>query len=176
MLIPFIVKPHLISRRDSNADTQIDVAKLFLFFIVVVVVLSQMSTTRAENMKDASIYGVWRPIIYEFGGIEHPIEEGLMVITPNYLIATAIYDLDGDGQSDANANHGPIEFVEPGKLMMDQKMQLHWRTSDNEGHFFKKDIPEEINYTVEGDRLIFHFPDDRGASQRWISERVIEEK
>jgi len=151
-----------------NPFMQINITKIFL----ILVVLTQTSSVIAEDIKDETIYGVWKPINYEFGGNDHPIEEGLMVITSDYLIATAIYDLDGDRQSDANANHGPYKFIEPGKIVMDQKMQLHWRTADMEGHFFKKDIPEEINYTVEGNLLIFHFPDDRGSRQRWISERI----
>lgn len=162
---------HKIPKSHSK-EYQINFVRVLLLLVIT---LTQACSTRAEIIKDESIQGVWKPIIYEFGGVEYPIEEGLMVITPTYLIATAIYDLDGDGQFDANSNHGPYKFIESGKLVMDQKMQLHWRTSDKEGHFFKRDIPEEINYTIEANRLIFHFPDDRGASQRWISERVIEE-
>ena len=97
---------------------QINITKIFLILIV----LNQTSSVIAEDIKDETIYGVWKPINYEFGGKDHPIEEALMVITSDYLIATAVYDLDGYRQSDANANHGPYKFIEPGKIVMDQKM------------------------------------------------------
>jgi hypothetical protein len=113
----------------------------------------------------SDLYGVWETTEYNIGGTKLPLK-GLMIITPDYFIGTTIFDSDGDGKLDANANSGPIA-VEDGTIKLLQWMQLHWR-SGGEGHFLKEDVPEDINYTIEENRLIFHFP----SGNKYISERL----
>ena len=114
---------------------------------------------------DERVYGVWNTVEYNIAGSVVPMK-GLMIITPGYFISNTVFDADGDGKPDANANSGSIT-IEDGKIKMQQWMQLHWR-SNGEDHFLKEDIPEDINYTVEDNRLIFHFP----SGNAYISERL----
>ena len=70
--------------------------------------------------------------------------------------------------------------VEDGVIKLMQWMQLHWRPKEGSGNFsnpnnpvgnfLRIDIPEEIHYTIEGDKLIFHFP----SGNKYISQRVKE--
>ena len=115
---------------------------------------------------DDDLYGVWSPFEYNLGG-EAVSLRGIMIITPNYFVGNTTFDADGDGVIEANANSGPIT-IENGVIKMIQWMQLHWRENDPEEHYLGIDIPEDIVYTVEGDRLIFHFP----SGNKYISERV----
>ena len=117
---------------------------------------------------DDDLYGAWSPLKYNIGGEAVPLR-GIMIITPNYFVGNTTFDTDGDGVFEANANSGPIT-VENGVIKMIQWMQLHWRENDPEEHFLRIDIPEDIVYSVEGDRLIFHFP----SGNKYISERVEE--
>ena len=117
---------------------------------------------------DDALYGTWNPIEYNIGG-EVTALRGIMIITSDYFVGNTTFDADGDGILEANANSGPIT-IENGVIKMIQWMQLHWREKEPEGHFLRIDIPEDINYTVEGDRLIFHFP----SGNKYISERFQE--
>lgn len=110
-------------------------------------------------------YGVWKTTEYHIDGTVLPLD-GLMIITPGYFIGNTTFDADGDGELDANANSGPIT-VEDGKIRLLQWMQLHWRSS-GDGHFLKEDVPEDINYSVEDNRLIFHFP----SGNKYVSVRL----
>ena len=118
-----------------------------------------------QTYADDAVYGVWKTLKYDIGDEAIPLK-GLMIIAPGYFIGNTIFDVDGDGKPDANANSGPIT-IKDGKIKITQWMQLHWR-SGKEGHFLKENIPEDIDYTVEGNRLIFHFP----SGNRYISERL----
>lgn len=117
---------------------------------------------------DEDLYGVWSPVEYVIGDKVYPLR-GLMIFTPNYFVANTTFDLDEDGVLEANANSGSLT-VENGTLKLDQWMQLHWREHEPEGHFLRVDVPENIDYTIEGDQLIFHFP----SGNRYISKRLQE--
>lgn len=135
------------------------------FLIKCLYLLCLISFLSNTAYADERVYGVWKTIEYNVGSKVVPLK-GLMIIVPGYFIGNTLFESDGDGQLDANANSGPIT-IENGTIRMLQEMQLHWR-SNGEGHFLKEDIPEDINYTVEGDRLIFHFP----SGNKYISERL----
>jgi hypothetical protein len=138
--------------------------------------------TAAPNAGDPKLYGVWIPKTYVYNGKPHPIDDGLVVITQQYLIANAIYDLSEakKPKPDANANYGTYVIKAPGQLVMDQAMQLHWRSPGGEselvegdGTFFNQGVTEEIHYEVDGDTLTFKFqvPGD----QRWVLKRATGE-
>jgi len=133
---------------------------LFVFLLAALMIQQAMAQT------DERLYGTWRPVTYEIAGQSTPVN-GLMVITKKYFIGNITFDQDGDGVLEANANCGPIT-VEDGKINIVQWMQLHWRENDPEGNFLREGSPEEINYSIEDDRLVFHFP----SGNRYISERL----
>lgn len=110
-------------------------------------------------------YGVWRATFYEIEGVQHK-QDGLIIITPDFLMSNTIFDADGDIYPDANANSGPIK-IEDDVIVMEQWMQLHWRTADDEGNFLTQGVVERIPYKVEGDLLIFEFP----SGNRYTSTR-----
>ena len=131
---------------------------------------------------DPTLYGVWIPRTYMYNGKAHKIDSGLMIITPTYLIANAIYDLSEPKKPkpDANANYGTYRITAPGQLVMDQAMQLHWRSSsdntglvEGDGTFFNQNVPEEIHYTVEGNTLTLRF--QIPGEQSWTLEREVGE-
>jgi hypothetical protein len=137
------------------------------------------AAARVVDGKDPALYGVWIPETYMYDGTNYAIDDGLMIITPKYLIANAIYDLSPKKKPkpDANANYGTYEITEPGKLVMDQAMQLHWRSEsadaklvEGDGTFFNQDVPETLLYKIEGDTLTIRFqvPGEQG----WILKRV----
>lgn len=115
---------------------------------------------------DEDIYGVWEPTTYLNAGKELPVR-GIMIITPEYFVANTTFDFDEDGVLEANANSGPIT-VEDGVIKLNQWMQLHWRTNVPDENFLRINVPEDIKYTIEGDRLIFHFV----TGNKYISKRV----
>ena len=99
-------------------------------------------------------------------------------MTPGYFVSNVTFDIEGDGILEGNANSGPMT-VENGVIKLTQWMQLHWRPGKEadfsnpvnpDGNFLRIDIPEDINYTIEGDKLIFHFP----SGNKFISIRVQE--
>ncbi len=134
-------------------------------FNVIVLTLFALLCVCRPSFADEQLYGVWKTVEYQIGSTILPLE-GLMIITPKYFISNTVFDADGDGHPDANANSGPIT-IEDGKIKLLQWMQLHWR-SDGKGHFLNTGIPEDIVYTVDGCRLIFHFP----TGNKYISERL----
>jgi hypothetical protein len=143
---------------------------------------AQQSSPAGAGASDPKLVGVWIPKTYVYNGKPHPIDDGLVIITQQYLIANAIYDLSETKKPkpDANANYGTYVIKAPGQLVMDQAMQLHWRSPGGEGElvegdgtFFNQDVPEEIHYEVDGDTLTFKFqvPGD----QRWVLTRATGE-
>ncbi|MEJ8567941.1 hypothetical protein [Elongatibacter sediminis] len=114
---------------------------------------------------DPELYGVWEPIEYVVDGTVTPLR-GAMIVTPGYLVANAIYDGDGDGVLEANATSGPITVANNTITYM-QWVQLHYRPS-GEGNELHENVEYDINYTIEDDRLIFHFP----SGNRYISKRL----
>lgn len=130
-------------------------AVFMLFFILI-----------SAAHSDEDLYGTWIPLQYNLGDKVLDLR-GIMIITPNYLVANTTFDTDGDGVLEANANSGPI-IVENNTIKLNQWMQLHWRQKDLEGNFLRVDIPEDIIYSIEGDRLIFNFP----SGNKYISERA----
>ncbi|MFT5351373.1 MAG: hypothetical protein ACI909_000936 [Planctomycetota bacterium] len=134
---------------------RLQIISILLFFVLLVPVAHS----------DDDLYGTWGPSEYIVNGKLTPLR-GIMIITPDYFVGNTIFDADGDGEPDANANSGPIVVVN-GTIKLQQWMQLHWR-SNGEGHFLKEDVPEDIKYTIEENRLIFHFP----SGNKYISERL----
>ena len=132
----------------------------------VVFLLAPLLIQPAKAQTDERLYGTWHPVTYEVAGRPTPVE-GLMVITKGYFIGNITFDQDGDGVLEANANCGPIS-VEDGRIKIVQWMQLHWRENDPEGNFLAEGVPEEVEYTIEDERLVFHFP----SGNRYISERL----
>lgn len=114
---------------------------------------------------DDDLYGVWKPTTYKIDGKDHPIK-GIMIITPNYFVANTTFDLNEDGILEANANSGPLT-IENGTIKVNQWMQLHWRQDDPAENYLRVNVPEDINYTIDGNQLIFHFP----TENKYISER-----
>jgi len=112
-----------------------------------------------------ALYGVWEPIEYRVAGETIPLR-GLMIVTPGYFAGKTTFDMDGDGARDANANAGPIE-IRDGTIHLQQWMQLHWRSA-GDGSFLKEDVPEDIPYEIDGDRLTFHFP----SGNSYLSRRL----
>lgn len=137
-----------------------------------------VSAPAVKTLKDPALLGVWKLKTYIYNGKPHAVSSGLMVITANYLIADAIYDLSETPkpEPDANANYGTYEIVAPGKLIMQQDMQLHWRGKggsplvEGDGTFFNRNVPETLFYTVTGNTLKIRF--DVPGDQGWILERA----
>jgi hypothetical protein len=139
-----------------------------------------MAEEHERKQFDPALCGVWIPETYVYGGRPYKMIDALMVITPQYLIANAIYDLSEKKKKpkpDANANFGPYRITRPGELVMDQKMQLHWRSEgegvalvEGDGTFFNQNVPETILYEVHGDTLTFSF--QVPGEQSWIMKRV----
>jgi hypothetical protein len=138
----------------------------------------QITVEANSSIADPRLYGVWIPKTYIYDGKPHPMDSGLMVITPNFLIANAIYDLSEPRKTepDANANYGPYRITAPGVLVMQQQMQLHWRGPGGEklvegdGTFFHRGVPETIHYEVNGDKLTLRF--QVPGEQAWVLERA----
>ena len=63
----------------------------------------------SDDRPDDAVFGVWRAISYEIQGIEHE-QDGLIMITPGFLMSNTVFNADGDSSLDANANSGPIRF------------------------------------------------------------------
>lgn len=137
--------------------------RTFLTALLAVGVLQACAVT--PNESDNPLYGVWETVEYNIVGTPVPLK-GIMIITPGWFVGNVTFDADGDGIQDANANSGPI-VVEGNVIKLMQWMQLHWRSAGND-HFLKEGVPEDINFTIEGNRLIFHFP----SGNRYISERL----
>jgi hypothetical protein len=89
------------------------------------------------------------------------------MITPDYLMSNTVFNADGDSSPDANANSGAIR-LEGNTIVMEQWMQLHWRTADSNGNFLTQGDVERIPYRLENDLLIFEFP----SGNRYIAERL----
>ena len=115
---------------------------------------------------DDTVFGVWRAVSYEIQGVEYE-QDGLIMITPGYLMSNTVFDADGDTSLDANANSGPIQF-EGNTIVIEQWMQLHWRTADTAGNFLNQGAVERIPYRLEDDLLIFEFP----SGNRYVAERL----
>ena len=133
-------------------------------YVVFGVVLSYLGLVNAYA--DEQLYGTWRPVTYEIDGKITPLK-GLMIITEGYFIGNVTFDKEGDGVLEANANAGPIT-VGNGTIKIIQWMQLHWRENSPADNFLNEDTTEEIKYTIEDQKLIFHFP----TGNRYISERL----
>lgn len=135
----------------------------------VILILAVFLAPSASADQHDALQGTWKPVSYIVDGVEYPLS-GLMIITPGYLSANTLFKLSDESPGDANANAGPYE-LHGDKIIMNQWMQLHWRPQhedDPEQHFLAQDVPEEIPYRVEGDRLIFHFP----SGNKYISQRL----
>jgi hypothetical protein len=144
------------------------------WYITGALMLGLLATSAVHG--DDELYGTWKPVEYQMGENSMPLR-GVMIITPGYFVGNTTFDVEGDGILEANANSGPIT-VENGKIVLMQWMQLHWRPNEPEadfsnpenpqGTFLRTDIPEVIEYTVEGDQLVFHFP----SGNKYISKRL----
>jgi hypothetical protein len=133
---------------------------------LVASLLAGAAAIAAADESDERLYGTWRTVEYTLGGRAVPLR-GLMIITPRYIVGNTIFDEDGDGTPEANANAGSIE-VAGGVIRILQWMQLHWRPNEPQAHFLREDVIEEIPYAIEGGRLIFRFP----SGNRYVSERL----
>lgn len=125
-----------------------------------------ISTVVRAGDHDSRLYGTWRVTTYVIDGKSHPVD-GLMIITPDYFMANTIFDLDKDGVPEANANSGPY-VIEDNKIVLNQKMQLHWRPKNGAENFLRREIPEEIPYHFQDDKLVFRFPSGNG----YLSTRI----
>lgn len=135
--------------------------------LLIILSTSTLSACEAQQSIDPdSPFGVWRASVYELDGVEHQ-QDGLIIVTPDYLMSNTIFQADNDDIPDGNANSGPISF-DGDVIVMEQWMQLHWRTEDTGGNFLTQGVVERIPYIVEGDSLIFHFP----SGNRYISKRL----
>ena len=126
-------------------------------------------TTGSDAQKagvDNPLFGVWRAVRYEIQGAEYE-QDGLIMITPDYLMSNTVFNADGDSSPDANANSGAIR-LEGNTIVMEQWMQLHWRTADSNGNFLTQGDVERIPYRLENNLLIFEFP----SGNRYIAERL----
>ena len=119
-----------------------------------------------DDGPDDAVFGVWRAVSYEIQGVEYE-QDGFIMITPGYLMSNTVFDADGDGSLDANANSGPIKF-EGNTIVIEQWMQLHWRTADPAENFLDQGAVERIPYRLENDLLIFEFP----SGNRYVAERL----
>ena len=111
------------------------------------------------------LYGVWAPTTYVLNGKDHALT-GIMIITPRYFMGNATYKSSATGV-DANANSGPY-YLEDGHIVLNQWMQLHYRTENPSENLLTEGVVEKIRYEVEGDTLTFHFP----SGNRYISKRL----
>lgn len=132
------------------------------YLLTLMILTSVVSSASA----DEDIYGVWKPTTYLNAGKELPVQ-GIMIITPEYFVANTTFDFDEDGVPEANANSGPIT-IEDGVIKLTQWMQLHWRVNSTDENFLRINVPEDIQYTIEDDRLVFHF----STGNKYISERM----